>query len=270
MKTLYECKRCGYTSVKRIDVLRHLKKKIACSATFADTAMSVLRDELLAPKVKQTTCLKCGKLFSLRTNMMRHLKTCAYDVLGLQRTVDALQLQLDAVTVKPAIVANNFGQEDLSYLARNEDYVQARFFERSEGVMKTIEDIYFHADHPENKTVRLRSMKLGTSEIFVDGAWKLALTKDVVAKISPETRFTASTSWSTKKTSSRGSYPSGRAKFERTTPDVSRSSWPTKENKKPDFEEALTNIPTLFSPGGVFYFSCTFQHNITLFYFIAS
>ena len=183
----YECKRCGYTSVKRTDLLRHLDNKTTCPPTSTDAPISAMRDELLAMRDKSTTCPKCGKFYPLRTNMLRHAKTCTHDILGmerLQRTVDELKDRLAtteaAIEIKPR---NSFGQEDVSYLTRDESDVQERFFRRSDGVFKTIEDIYFHADHPENNTVRMRSMKLGTSEIFVNGVWKLAITKNIVAQM---------------------------------------------------------------------------------------
>jgi hypothetical protein len=65
------------------------------------------------------------------------------------------------------ITINNFGQEDDSYVS---DEVMKTCVD-SMNVIELVYEIYFHPDHPENHTIRLKSEKKGRVRLRVDGKW---------------------------------------------------------------------------------------------------
>jgi hypothetical protein len=78
----YRCKRCGYFSKKKFDILSHLKRKIPCKVIYENINPDKLINEIeLARKFKEKKypCKYCNEKFSDRSNRSKHEKTCIQD-----------------------------------------------------------------------------------------------------------------------------------------------------------------------------------------------
>ena len=98
-----------------------------------------------------------------------------------QKTVIEQQRRISELEARPPSVAlnmnnninihiNNFGQEDISFL--DADTLKQRFLAKNHGILKTIEDVHLNDRRPENRNVRITSLKRNLAERFVDGRWQ--------------------------------------------------------------------------------------------------
>ena len=102
----------------------------------------------------------------------------------LARMMGELQAQMKKLQEKPASIRvnnnnnihlHNFGEESLAHLLAPNAYLQQRLT----GVTNMIMDTYFHPDHPNNHTVRNRSMKHHMVEIRKGSNWVVKPFDDV-------------------------------------------------------------------------------------------
>lgn len=70
------------------------------------------------------------------------------------------------------IQINNFGKENLDYLDSEyfKDLILNNHIEKA--YMKLTEDIYFHKDHPENKTIKIENLNNKYAFVYKEGIWK--------------------------------------------------------------------------------------------------
>lgn len=97
--TDYTCKRCGYTTKVKCNLINHLSRFKICSVQdgFDDVDCDILIKEL---QVKNTNtnpniaCPLCGRQFAFRSCKSRHLKTCkkqANEVITLKERIRDLE-----------------------------------------------------------------------------------------------------------------------------------------------------------------------------------
>jgi hypothetical protein len=67
------------------------------------------------------------------------------------------------------INVKSFGQENLSYIEKDKDFLTSCLMSRD--IKSLIENIHCDKNHPENHNVRIKSTKQELMETFVDGGW---------------------------------------------------------------------------------------------------
>ena len=173
-----ECPRCHYSTRKRSNYLTHLHRKIPCPSTFATVSCG---DLLLAianeqPASSVCSCVDCHREFSSAQYLNQHITTCVVAMrkqLTSQATLltdmqeQLLQTQTTHINIINVLTLNNFGSENRSYITR-EDLQKCLDNMR---VHPLVDLLYFHPDHPENHTVRLKSEKKGRLIVHQDGVW---------------------------------------------------------------------------------------------------
>jgi hypothetical protein len=87
-KTHYSCKRCGiYSSIQRIDMLRHYNKKKRCPANIADYSVEYLLENLETKhhvtKEGAYYCNICYKQFDTKQSKYDHMTRCKTPLTGL-------------------------------------------------------------------------------------------------------------------------------------------------------------------------------------------
>ncbi len=73
------------------------------------------------------------------------------------------------INVTQNITINNFGQENTDYLPT--ELLRQRLFQRTDGLLKTIEDVHMNDDHPENHNIRVVAARDGTVAVRLNDAW---------------------------------------------------------------------------------------------------
>ncbi len=204
------CRRCGYVCDYKYLLKRHLTRKIPCKILIEEISIDELLKELdnedleeysrlkehdeptelkEPEKSKVYKCKHCNKSFSQATNMYRHQKTCKEsksEIEVLKDTIATLQKQVANITTSTTnnnttnnniqkannivnITLNNFGNESYDHIT--DDFLKKCIMNNVSGVKSLIEKIHFSEEAPENKNVRLRSIKNNLVEISNNAKW---------------------------------------------------------------------------------------------------
>ena len=92
MESGFVCRRCGYRTDVKCNLLNHLSKYKICSPLLEDIERQALIDELVNKDVVESTCKFCNKDFSKRCSLYRHNKICKERLLAnLQKECDKLR-----------------------------------------------------------------------------------------------------------------------------------------------------------------------------------
>jgi hypothetical protein len=93
----FQCKRCGYNTVYKCNLLKHLKRKMKCEATVDDIAREELIDEISSTikdvniNEKNYPCKYCDRKFNSSSNRSKHHKVCKEKDKTIQFTKKDLQ-----------------------------------------------------------------------------------------------------------------------------------------------------------------------------------
>ena len=116
----YKCKRCGYITNKKTNMLTHFKRKNICKPHLEDIAIEILQNEILhpnstflhldstqiAPFSTQTLnfeCKYCKKHFTRKTGLTKHLKICKYQVKKIEKNENEIKWELEKKELKDKI-----------------------------------------------------------------------------------------------------------------------------------------------------------------------
>ena len=183
---IFVCKRCGYECTQQFMLRRHLERKLSCIALVEDIAIDDLKMLLVQPipVIKHHKCKYCDKIFSDPSNRYRHQKICKQgqdsQIENLKETVSALQQQIldmqehlhsttNIHNTTYNISLNNFGNE--SYHHISDDFIKQCIMSNVSGIQSLIERIHFSDDAPENKNVRIKSLKNNLFEVANNTKW---------------------------------------------------------------------------------------------------
>ena len=79
-------------------------------------------------------------------------------------------------TINQTIISQNitiniasFGSEDIKHIEESKEFLTRCLMEKN--IIDIIEKIHFDKDYPENQNVRLKSLKHGMMEMYIDGRW---------------------------------------------------------------------------------------------------
>lgn len=198
---MFECKRCGYSTIRKIDLLRHLERKKICIPSINDIEPSVLIKELTQKNYNDHTydCSKCGTKFNTRQSRHRHMKTCKsilkeeepsvplHVVNELKAEFEKLKQQVmqcsgsnttvnnGTMNINNGVVNNiniqirNFGQENMDALPM--DVVRGCFMNLD--FKEIFKNIYCDNNFPENHNIKIKSKKNKQLLMYKQDQWNI-------------------------------------------------------------------------------------------------
>lgn len=84
-------------------------------------------------------------------------------------------------TIKNEI--NDFGKEDTSYISQN--FIENCLFQKSDGIVSLLKFIFFHKDHPENRTINIPNIREKKFiHIMKDRKWEFQDKEAILSAIS--------------------------------------------------------------------------------------
>jgi hypothetical protein len=183
----FTCKRCGYDCSNRYLLKRHLGRQTSCIATLCDISVEdLIKDLDENVEAKEYKCKYCDKEFTDSSNRYRHQKICKENTVkkeinDLKETISSLQKQMSNIQTTQVtnnintinnsfnITLNSFGNETYDHIT--DEFIKKCIMNNVTGVKSLIEKIHFSDDAPENKNVRLRSMKNNLVEVSDNQKW---------------------------------------------------------------------------------------------------
>ena len=183
----FVCKRCGYQTNVRQALIKHLQRKNPCKTLLEDVPIhELLEESRYVKEVNEDSlpCEYCSQLFNDRSNLHKHKQICkrnpTNEMQALKQEIQVLKTQIqDNKTVSNTtniqtinnynIILNNFGKETYDHIT--DDFIKACINKNLSGIKSLIEKIHFSEEAPENRTVRLRSLKNNLVEVANDQRW---------------------------------------------------------------------------------------------------
>ena len=208
----FSCKRCGYTTNSKGNLVKHFQRKTTCQPLHSDQSYEALLLELTAKTFVGLKCEHCGKLLKSPSSKCRHKKICIknpdsskyarhledkIDVLvqlidRQQQDIDKLKHQTSSTTqifhntnngTINNITINAFGKEDISYLTKHHNFpafMVKCIKEKIDGVCQLIVRKHFDPKHPENHNIKKNNRKDDFMECYDGRKWKPRYSQDVL------------------------------------------------------------------------------------------
>lgn len=205
----YKCKRCHYETQYKCAYIKHLERKLPCEVKHQDVQVSELLQEVKKPVVvTRFQCEYCGKYFNQSQGKYQHKQRCKAKTQSVEERLDELQSKVSYLESKNkaletivsqvgassnstgehanviinngtinqnnVYILNNFGNENLDHITH--DFIKYCIMNNVSGMKSLIEKIHFSEEAPENKNVRMRSLKNNLVEVHNDNRW---IVKDV-------------------------------------------------------------------------------------------
>lgn len=161
----FECPRCMKTFSQKGNLNRHIEKKNPCTVSNA------------------YVCDDCGKQFSHRNSRNYHKKnSCKNRKIQVEPFVNNSNTNIINIfninnfenVVQNQIFINSFMNEKIDYIENDKPFLLECLKTLDEkGIVQLLEKVFFDKEHPENHTVRLKSIKYDLCEIIKDGKWEI-------------------------------------------------------------------------------------------------
>ena len=202
----WTCKRCGYETEYKFNLVAHLKKIKPCQAKIADYDIAILMEELtLNNKEKNIKCNYCDECFSSDSTKFRHQRICT-----TKKNIDYVKTLEDRIkllesnnpntnpstststiintntntnntnTINSNNTVNNnsninfyvmpFGSENTKYITP--DFLTKCLKRTNEGVIDLIKHIHFNEDYKENQNIKVSNKKLNYIETHNGKRWQ--------------------------------------------------------------------------------------------------
>lgn len=190
----FTCKRCGYASAKKGNVMRHLKGQKDCDPLMCNIPRSTLVDEL--EKKEQTrpfVCEFCNKDFTSASGKSQHKRKCNFkntnEIHDLMKTIEDLRNEVvDLKSHKTIIVNNNtniyndnrvvivnqFQKVQTTYIERGQmlDILGKRTFNHLyDSLKEVVRIVYYNEKHPENHSVYIPNIRDRYARIYDGNDW---------------------------------------------------------------------------------------------------
>lgn len=201
IEKVYDCKRCGYCSKYKADLVKHLKRKKVCIPVKQDIDVETLLKDLTTAIYNEKTydCVHCGRKFNAYQNRHKHEKVCKQNpenmpdeemvpmsvVAALQKEVLMLKEKMETFskaqqgttnTLNNSGTINNihfhlkeFGDENMDALPH--DLIRSLFMSLDFG--DAVRNLYFDKDYPENHNIKLKSLKKQQMLMYKCNKWNV-------------------------------------------------------------------------------------------------
>jgi hypothetical protein len=154
------CQRCGYRTTRLTNFKRHCAAA-SCPATFADVPVDYDGFRAASQKPTEHQCSGCSKYLACAQSLCAHRRTCAKAAASA------------AAGAPPNAALADFGEEDAQHLLGDLGLLSkcAKTVTGS-GLAMCVERLHFHPGFPQNRNVRVRSLKHKLMEVVKDGTWQ--------------------------------------------------------------------------------------------------
>ena len=189
----YSCKRCGYETIYKHCLSRHLKSINLCKVINENIDAETLLNELNSKEYNNITynCEFCKKKFNHKSSMYRHRNICdkkenkdfSHLINRIDQLEEALKDKLNNInnTTNNNTTNNtqninitvpklkNFGWENMDAIP--ESLVSSLFMNLR--FKELLANLHCDPNFPENQNVRIKSVKRNTMEIYRNNKWDI-------------------------------------------------------------------------------------------------
>lgn len=188
MSMEHRCKRCGYQTTSKSNLISHFKRKNPCDPVLSIISIQELKDELNVLRAKETTfdCDYCGKQCKTRQSRWNHKQTCKKRTPLVEKLLEEIRL-LKSTHITNNNTTNNNTTNNQININISTPPLKEFGFENTDAVPESLisacflflrykdllENLHCDPNFPENHNVRLKSIKNKTMEIYSNNRWNV-------------------------------------------------------------------------------------------------
>lgn len=177
----YTCPRCGYKTVYKNDMRKHLNIDTICKPKVSENNLVEYKRKVFQIKNKPYCCEICDKTFASKLGWQKHISKCTEEkndkqrLTNLEKEIQVLKniISGDSQSATNINIENNsttlrpFGQENMEPLST--DLIGDLFLTLN--IPELLNILHCNPAYPENHNIRIKSIKRQVIEIFRGNKW---------------------------------------------------------------------------------------------------
>jgi hypothetical protein len=175
-KGIYKCENCGKEYKTSSGKCKHKKKCLTNPAIIEKNKIDKLENELDNIKEdKEKLQKQVEELLLEKTQIQEQLKSNHIGVINndnSQNTVNNIN-----------IVINNFGEENIEYLLKDENFIKKCIESPINSIHKYLDTVHFNKEHPENRNIKMTNLLGPYMDYIKEGKWNKIEKNILIPKI---------------------------------------------------------------------------------------
>jgi len=175
-KGCYKCENCGKEYKTSDGKYKHKKKCLINPAIIEKNKIDKLENELDNIKEdKEKLQKQVEELLLEKTQIQEQLKSNHIGVINndnSQNTVNNIN-----------IVINNFGEENIEYLLKDENFIKKCIESPINSIHKYLDTVHFNKEHPENRNIKMTNLLGPYMDYIKEGKWNKIEKNILIPKI---------------------------------------------------------------------------------------
>ncbi len=175
-KGIYKCENCGKEYKSKSGKYKHKKKCLINPAIIEKNKIDKLENELDNIKEdKEKLQKQVEELLLEKTQIQEQLKSNHIGVINndnSQNTVNNIN-----------IVINNFGEENIEYLLKDENFIKKCIESPINSIHKYLDTVHFNKEHPENRNIKMTNLLGPYMDYIKEGKWNKIEKNILIPKI---------------------------------------------------------------------------------------
>ena len=175
-KGIYKCENCGKEYKSKSGKYKHKKKCLTNPAIIEKNKIDKLENELDNIKEdKEKLQKQVEELLLEKTQIQEQLKSNHIGVINndnSQNTVNNIN-----------IVINNFGEENIEYLLKDENFIKKCIESPINSIHKYLDTVHFNKEHPENRNIKMTNLLGPYMDYIKEGKWNKIEKNILIPKI---------------------------------------------------------------------------------------
>jgi hypothetical protein len=167
----FKCTGCDYTSLYKICIINHIKKKKKCSDN----------PTIIEVHVKKIKCEFCGKDYKTKNTLVKHMKICnnnkQQNMTINNQTINNQTINNTTNNTTNNNTINNYITISLTpYNDPNmegmQEYLEKAIKKTLMSIPSIIENVHFNDKYPENKNISITNKRENRAKVFNGKRWE--------------------------------------------------------------------------------------------------
>jgi len=184
-KGVYICENCGKEYKSSNGKYKHKKKCLVNPIIIEKKENDKLKEELQEKEQtieKKNKALKCLEE-QIKELLLEKLELMEENAKVINHNIDDKSTNIGRDQNNKIIIINNFGEENLEYLLKDDNFLKKCIESPINSVPKYLDAVHFNKEHPENSNIKLKNLQSPYMDYMKEGKWNKIEQKLLIPKI---------------------------------------------------------------------------------------
>jgi len=184
-KGVYKCENCSKEYKSKDGKYKHKKKCLVNPIIIEKKENDKLKEELQEKEQtieKKNKALKCLEE-QIKELLLEKLELMEENAKVINHNIDDKSTNIGRDQNNKIIIINNFGEENLEYLLKDDNFLKKYIESPINSVPKYLDADHFNKEHPENSNIKLKNLQSPYMDYMKEGKWNKIEQKLLIPKI---------------------------------------------------------------------------------------